>query len=208
MSDDEGGDYEDLDAGEALNDDEAEASSAASSSADEGEAESDDGDGDGDSDGDHASGHASGHASDDDADPMKAHPERQKADPILRKSNKAHYVQIVPPQERVTDNRLHKSEAARVIAMRAQQIAKFGTCFTEGGGLHDAVALAFKELYDRRCPLVLRRVVGRGADGAQIVEEWNVREMTLPPLTPPADLSGAARTAARRGAAPRTAAQS
>jgi DNA-directed RNA polymerase subunit K/omega len=123
---------------------------------------------------------------------QKAHPQRQRVDPILRVSNKPRTVTIVPPEERVTDNRLHKNEAAYVISMRAEQIAKFATHFTEASTLHDPVAIAFKELYDRRCPLMLRRSVGTGPLGEDVVEEWSVRDMALPPLTPPAPLGGGA----------------
>ena len=134
-------------------------------------------------------------AGDEEADPVepvmqKARPERQKVDPILRMSNKPRFVRVVAPEDRVTDNRLHKSEAALVLAMRAQQISKYATRFTEGGALHDPVALAFKELFDRRCPFILRRPIGVGPGGEPVVEEWCVREMVLPPLTPPAPLGG------------------
>lgn len=138
---------------------------------------------------------------DDESEPTsassKAQPQRVKIDPILKISNKPRVVRVIPPDERVTDNRLQKSEAAYVIAMRAEQIAKFAKSFTETGGLHDPVAIAFKELLERRCPFTLRRAVGTGPAGEALVEEWNVREMTLPPLTPPVALGGSLRPAGR-----------
>ena len=124
----------------------------------------------------------------------KAQPQRSPIDPILRMSNKHRIVSVVPADERMTDNRLHKSEAAYIIAMRAEQIAKFATSFTTTSSLHDPVAIAFKELFDRRCPYVLRRSVGTGPAGEILVEDWKVREMTLPPLTPPVPLGGTATT--------------
>jgi len=127
----------------------------------------------------------------------KASPQGPKVDPILRMSNKPCAVRVVPPDERITDNRLHKSEAAFVIAMRAKQIAKYGKSFVEAPGLYDPVAIAFKELFERRTPLTLRRQVGTGPTGDTIVEEWNVREMSYPDLTPPVPLGGS--TAARGG---------
>jgi DNA-directed RNA polymerase I, II, and III subunit RPABC2 len=108
--------------------------------------------------------------------------QRPRVDPILRASNRPRPVRIVHPDDRVTDTRLQLAEAAMVLATRAQQIAKHATSFTDAAGLHDPVAIAQKELYDRRCPLRLRRVVGVGEGGEQLVEEFNVREMTLPPL--------------------------
>ena len=113
---------------------------------------------------------------------QKARPERQKIDPVLRESNKSQIVRIVKPDDRVTDNRLHKSEAALAIAMRAQQIAKYGTHFIDGGIIHDPVELAHKEFLSRRSPFILRRIIGYGPNGESIVEEWPIREMTLPSL--------------------------
>lgn len=125
-----------------------------------------------------------------DAPALKAHPQRPKVDPILRLSNRPRVVVIVHPDERVTDNRLHKAEAAYIIAMRSQQIARYATTFTDPGGLQDPVAIAFKELLERRCPYSLRRPIGTGPAGELVVEEWNPREMTLPQLTPPVPLGG------------------
>lgn len=119
---------------------------------------------------------------------LKAQPQRTRVDPILRASNKPRTVIIVPDDERVTDHRLHKSEAAQIIAIRAKEIATFATSFVDAPHLHDPVALAFKELYDRRTPLKWRRQVGMTPAGELIVEEWNVREMALPALQPPVPL--------------------
>jgi DNA-directed RNA polymerase subunit K/omega len=132
---------------------------------------------------------------------QKAHPQRLKVDPILRVSNKPREIIIVAADERVTDNCLHRSEAAALIGLRAEQIDKYASNFAETAGhLRDPVAIAYKELYDRRCPLKLRRSVGTGPRGEDIVEEWSPQEMTLPTLTPPGSLgSGAA--GSRGGAA-------
>ncbi len=108
--------------------------------------------------------------------------QRPRIDPILRIGNKARVVHIVAPDDRITDTRLQPAEAAHVLATRAQQIAKHATSFTDAAGLHDPVEIALKELYDRRCPLRLRRQIGTGPAGELLVEEFNVREMTLPPL--------------------------
>ena len=109
-----------------------------------------------------------------------------KVDPVTRDANAPVQVIVVPASERITDNRLHKSEAAQVLAMRAQQIAKNAKTFIEGAhGLREPYAIAYRELFDRKCPLILRRQVGTGTNGAVIVEEWLVREMALPPLRAP-----------------------
>jgi DNA-directed RNA polymerase subunit K/omega len=117
-----------------------------------------------------------------------ARPERTKVDPLLRISNKPRLVVVVPPDERTTDHRLQKPEAAYLIAMRAQQIARTATHFAEGSTSHDPVVIAFEELFQRRCPLIHRRPVGTGPAGELMVEEWSPRVMALPPLTSPKDL--------------------
>lgn len=192
------GDYEDLGL------DEEPADEDASVEADTGGLEEDAAGTDDDEDADEAADEA---AEDDYAEPAegpspKARPDRQRTDPILRMSNNPRTVRVVAPEDRVTDNRLHKPEAALVLAMRAQQIAKYATMFTDGGALNDSFALAYKELYDRRCPFILRRPVGTGAGGEQIVEEWVVREMVLPPLTPPVALGAPGGPGAALGRAP------
>lgn len=116
---------------------------------------------------------------------LQARPARPSADPPAKRSNKSAVVVLVPPDERLTDNVLRRTEAAQVLAMRAQQIAQFATSFVDHEGLHDPVAIAFKELFARRCPLSVRRAVGVGPAQEQLFEEWRVNEMTLPPLTPP-----------------------
>jgi DNA-directed RNA polymerases I, II, and III subunit RPABC2 len=110
-----------------------------------------------------------------------AKPEKTRADPLLRASNKPRVVHLVADEDRVTDNRLQKTEMAAVLAWRAKQIADKGTHFVDSGGLHDPVQIAVKELYERRCPLSIRREIGTTPSGDLIVEEWKVREMTLPP---------------------------
>jgi hypothetical protein len=102
-----------------------------------------------------------------------------RVDPILRISNRHRTVRIVAPDERVTDNRLQQTEVAYILAMRAEQIARHATCFVPTTS-HSAIELAYRELYERRCPLLLRRQVGATVGGDLIVEEWNVREMALP----------------------------
>lgn len=125
-----------------------------------------------------------------------AHPQRAQPDPLLHMSNKPRTVHIVADELRVTDSRLQLAEAAYIRAVRAAQIARSATHFVDAQGLHDPVAIAHKELFERRCPLKLRRVVGTGPTGDLFVEEWNVREMTLPPLTAPSALGGAPHLAA------------
>ena len=115
-----------------------------------------------------------------------AAPARVWVDPLLRAAGQARAVRVVPVAERMTDGRLHSSEAAYVLAMRAEQIAKHGSHFASPGPETDPVALAYRELFERRCPFLLRREVGTGAAGELLVEEWDINLMTLPALTAPA----------------------
>ncbi len=150
------------------------------------------------------------------AEQQQARPSRPNTDPPTKRSNRPSVAVIVAPDERTTDNVLRRTEAAQVLAMRAQEISQFATSFVDHVGLHDPVAIAFKELLARRCPLKVRRAVGVGPAQEQLYEEWRVNEMTLPPLTPPVALGpiggpaqekkGGARPAADRGAADRGAA--
>jgi hypothetical protein len=112
---------------------------------------------------------------------------RARADPVTAGANRPVRVVVVPKSERITDNRLHKTEASYIISVRAQQIARSATNFasashTNSAALYDPCAIAQRELIERRCPLLLRRQVGWGPDGEVIVEEWSVREMALPQL--------------------------
>ena len=91
-------------------------------------------------------------------------------------------VYVVPDDERITSNIMTKAEVTRAIAIRAQQIANHLHTYIDKSGLTDAKEIARRELYDRRSPLVLHRVVGKTPEGARIVEKWRVREMTYPPL--------------------------
>ncbi|XP_065668223.1 uncharacterized protein LOC136088441 [Hydra vulgaris] len=119
---------------------------------------------------------------------FKPRSDRRKHDPLLRTSNKSQKTIIVDPEDRTTDHRLHDSEVAYIIAMRAQQIANTATHFATGCKFYDPVAIAYEELYSRRCPFILRREIGISPNGESIVENWNVREMTLPPIPPPSTL--------------------
>jgi DNA-directed RNA polymerase subunit K/omega len=103
-------------------------------------------------------------------------------------SNQPRVVRVVPDEDRVTDCRVHRSEMAQIIAVRASQIASTSRHFTPGGSgdqSTDPVELAIQEFYARRCPFRLRRRVGTTPAGDDIVEEWNVREMALPPMDAP-----------------------
>ncbi len=106
--------------------------------------------------------------------------EKEEVDPMLRISNKSQCMHIVNEDERITSNCLQKSEMAYIISIRAEQIAKHSLAFVDTTGLHSAIDIAKKELYNRKCPLILRRLVGCNIQNEPIIEEWCVREMGFP----------------------------
>lgn len=87
---------------------------------------------------------------------------------------------IVPLEERITDNRLHKNEAAFVLSTRAKEISMHYTNFVKDSKATSAIKIAYEELYSKRCPLKIRRQVGITKEGDIIVEEWDTKEMVLP----------------------------
>lgn len=108
----------------------------------------------------------------------------KKIDPIVKLSTKPRNIIIVPPEERITDNRLHKNETSFILSTRAKEIAKHATHFLENNTYTNAVSIAYHELYSHRCPLKLRRQVGISPKGDIIVEEWDTKTMVLPNIPP------------------------
>ena len=106
----------------------------------------------------------------------------KKTDSILK--SKSRNIILVPEEERITDNRLHKNEAAFIIATRAKEIAKHATNFVENNTSNNAISIAYNELYTHRCPIKLRRHVGISNKGDIIVEEWDTKTMVLPNIPP------------------------
>lgn len=105
-------------------------------------------------------------------------PKIEKKTDLIR--NRTRNLIIVPPNERITDNRLHKNEASYILSVRAKEIAKYGTNFIGEHSFTNSMAIAYEELYTHKCPLKLRRQVGISAKGDLIVEEWDTKLMVLP----------------------------
>ena len=103
-----------------------------------------------------------------------------KINAVLQKSNTPRTILIVDENKKITDNRLQKTELAHIIAMRSTQIAKYGTHFAVNFTNKDPTEIAFKELYTRKCPIILKRKIGEGNNGESIVEYWDVNTMILP----------------------------
>lgn len=104
----------------------------------------------------------------------------KRIDPIKKLNAKARNIIIVPDNERITDNRLHKNEVALILSMRAKEIAKHATHFIGDHNYGNAISIAYHELYSHKCPLKLRRQVGISNKGDIIVEEWDTKTMVLP----------------------------
>jgi DNA-directed RNA polymerase subunit K/omega len=109
-------------------------------------------------------------------------PVKTKVDPILKFSNEIRTIIVVADEDRITSSRVTKSEAANLIATRAQQIAANATNYAEKNISHDPVKIAYNELKCRRCPLKIRRSLGVNAEGVQYVEDWDPNSMAHPQI--------------------------
>ena len=81
---------------------------------------------------------------------------------------------IIPDNLRQSSDILTEAEYASLIGLRSKQIEKSNVCFTDVTDIINPIEMAQKELFDKKCPLMLRRNIGR------YVEHWNPNEMGLP----------------------------
>lgn len=79
------------------------------------------------------------------------------------------------PEDRITSEVMTKFEYAEIVSIRAKQIENGGDSYTDIGDLTDPIAIAKKEILDKRCPLDIRRMITD-----KIAERWHVNEMTIP----------------------------
>lgn len=100
-------------------------------------------------------------------------------DPVLKASNKVQTIRVVSGDDRVTSNRLTKFEVSRILSIRAQQISDTPIIYARLEGERDPVKIAYAELLQRRCPLLLRRTIS-DSGGTVTVEQWDPNEMSLP----------------------------
>lgn len=87
---------------------------------------------------------------------------------------------IIVRAVRRTSNVITAAEFARVVGIRATQIDKSGIMTVDPGDLSDSRDIALKEIREGKCPLVVRRPVGRTPKGEAIVEKWSVNELAIP----------------------------
>lgn len=84
---------------------------------------------------------------------------------------------IVKEEDRITSDALSKYEMVELISIRATQISKGDIPFTNIDNLRDPILMSKKELYDNRCPLMVKRHIGNN-----IYEYWNPNEMSKPKI--------------------------
>ncbi len=96
--------------------------------------------------------------------------ERYEYKPLLR-------TEIVyrKPEDRITSEVMSKFEYCEVISIRARQIEIGGSPFTTIGELTDPIAIAKKEIADKKCPLSIVRMITD-----KIAEKWHVNELGIP----------------------------
>ena len=73
---------------------------------------------------------------------------------------------------RTTDRYMTKYERARILGVRAEHIALGSPLMVDRGNLTDPMAIAEKELRERKLPLVIHRKLTD-----QLAEEWDVNEL-------------------------------
>lgn len=84
---------------------------------------------------------------------------------------------IVKEEDRITSDCLSKYEIIELISIRATQISKGDYPFTDVKNLRDPISMAKKEIYDNRCPLLVKRGIGNNK-----FEVWNPNLMFKPKI--------------------------
>lgn len=100
----------------------------------------------------------------------------QALDPSSYVNNDLHHIDIVVPKnQRETDSKMTSFEYARVLSERSKQIENGSPIFVDIGNETDILKIAKMEIDQKRCPMVITRMIT-----PNIVEKWEVNEMTLP----------------------------
>jgi len=84
---------------------------------------------------------------------------------------------IVKEEDRITSDVLSKYEIVELISIRSTQISKGDMPFTDVSGLRDPISMAKKEIYDNRCPLLVKRHIGNN-----MYEYWDPNNMSKPKI--------------------------
>ncbi|KAJ3217714.1 DNA-directed RNA polymerases I, II, and III subunit RPABC2 [Dinochytrium kinnereticum] len=81
----------------------------------------------------------------------------------------------IPKEKRMTTPYMTKYEKARILGTRALQISMNAPVMVDLNGESDPLAIALKELRERKIPLIVRRYLPDGS-----YEDWSVDELTPP----------------------------
>ncbi|XP_067947711.1 DNA-directed RNA polymerases I, II, and III subunit RPABC2-like [Watersipora subatra] len=82
--------------------------------------------------------------------------------------------QRVDPSKRVTTPYMTKYERARILGTRAVQISMCAPVMVELEGETDPLAIAMKELKERKIPITVRRYLPDGS-----YEDWGIDELII-----------------------------
>lgn len=91
---------------------------------------------------------------------------------------------IVPPNERMTSERMTTYEVARVLGDYAVHVANGAPTFIDTKNYSSPIEIAYDSLVARKIPMCILRHVGVNEAGEKIYENWKIKEMTLPQLPP------------------------
>jgi hypothetical protein len=97
------------------------------------------------------------------------------AEENLNSSDYFRVVKVVPPNMRVTSDVMTMAEYSDIIGIRTTQIEHGAPIYTDVGDILNTRDIAIKELFDRKCPLFIKRGLSKFLE-----EHWSCREMAFP----------------------------
>jgi DNA-directed RNA polymerase subunit K/omega len=107
---------------------------------------------------------------------------QQQTENMLNNANSIVTIKITPDDERITSDQISINELSNVLSIRANLIAKTATFFVDAMGKTNPIDIAHDEIYQKKCPLKIRRVTKIDVDGEITVEDWSVNELTIPSI--------------------------
>jgi DNA-directed RNA polymerase subunit K/omega len=104
--------------------------------------------------------------------------------PLVVSSTKERYVYkpiisttitIIHDTNRITSDCMTKFEYTEVVSVRAANIQMGGVCFTDVSNIDDPILKAKKEIYDKKCPLSILRMIKEN-----VYEKYDVNSLAIP----------------------------
>lgn len=80
--------------------------------------------------------------------------------------------QFINPNDRITSEYMSRYEFVKLVGVRATQISQGVVVMTNIDNLNDPIEMAIKEIYDNKCPLIIKRYIGLNK-----YEQWSAREL-------------------------------